>query len=460
MHTRSKKLLIFLVFPFVSASLFAQALLQQDTVYYPEVHPIAHEQLVYKTAPQIDELDFQVNEDLALRVYYPTDLEPGEQRPLVVLIHGGGFIGGAFGSFFDEAEALAQLGFVAASIQYRLCKRGDCLLAAGLLYPCAISWANSLIPSAYAAAVDAADAINWLQLHANDYHIDPDRVAVLGHSAGAITALNAAYMDQEEINDICMGCGTWPDYLGEELSPIDGLQAVINMSGAILDTLWIDETETEIDLMSIHGTHDGVVFYGSDPVYPCCNTFIAPVQGSCPITHRHSKLGGNTYLLSGMNHGHDVFSGDWWPDNQLQILWFLGQSFWGDGPMSKHSEILRPSAVTVCPPPLPGATPAELCQRPLSDPGVVIFGEVPVNTHELPSSANWKIFPNPASDQLVLETIALPIPSLLEVWTIQGQLIQAQQLTSSRQLVELSHLPPGVYSLRIGQEVKRLVIQR
>ncbi|MBK7338817.1 MAG: hypothetical protein IPJ00_22970 [Saprospirales bacterium] len=99
-----------------------------DTVYYPESHEVEYDQLVYKTAVSIDELSFPINENLALRVYYPVDLDPGEKRPLVVLVHGADLLEEPL-PVFNNAEALAKLGFVAASVQYRLCKRVNCLVA-------------------------------------------------------------------------------------------------------------------------------------------------------------------------------------------------------------------------------------------------------------------------------------------------------------------------------------------
>jgi predicted esterase len=268
-----EQLITFLFLLFGILSLDAQAIVEGDDVYYPFAHPVEYDQVVYKTANQIDEINFGITENLALRVYYPSDLDAGEKRPLVVLIHGGGFISGTFAGFFEEAELLAQLGYIAVSVQYRLCKRNDCVIAAALTYPCNVAWGTSLVPSSYAAAVDVQDAIEWLELHADQYHIDTSKIAVGGHSAGAITALNVAFMDQEEVNEICAGCGTWPDYLEGELEPNTGIKAVFSMSGAIYDTLWIDENENQIDLMAIHGTHDGIVAYEAEPVYPCCNTY-------------------------------------------------------------------------------------------------------------------------------------------------------------------------------------------
>ena len=436
----------------------AQAIIENDTVYYPEIHTIDYDQVVYKTAAQIDELTIPATENLALRVYYPTDLAPEEKRPLVVLIHGGGFIAGSYVSFFSQAEALAQLGYVAVSVQYRLCKRGDCLLAAGLSYPCNVAWSNSLVPSAYAAAVDVSDAISWLELHAEEYHIDTENIVVGGHSAGAWTSLLLAFTDADEIEEVCGSCGTWPDYLEGEINPPSGLKGVLNMSGAVLDTLWIDEDESDIAIMSIHGTHDGVVHYGSEPVYPCCNTYTVPVQGSCPITQRHTNLDGNTYLLTGANHGHDVFTNDWWPDNQLQILWFLGQSFFGDQAFNIHTEIQRPIPVETCPPPFASIPSASLCNIPFTGLKTVLFDYVSaIETVETGSEV--KIYPNPATAKVVIDLGKKASKSQIRVWDMLGQLVLITTIDGNQQELDISNFQPGVYWLEARSGVYRLVVQ-
>lgn len=451
------------------APILCQAIVEGEEVYYPFSHSIDYDQKVYKTAVRIDELGLVVTENLALRVYYPTDIEPGDQRPLVVLVHGGGFIAGTYASFFDEAESLAQLGYVAVSVQYRLCQRNDCLVAAALTYPCSVSWANSLVPSSYVAAVDVQDAIEWLVLHASDYNIDSENIAIGGHSAGGITALNVAYMDQAEVNEICNGCGTWPDYLQGELEENSGIKAVFTMSGAIYDTSWMDTTENEINLLAIHGTDDGVVSYGTDPVYPCCNTYSVPVHGACPVIQRQQEIGGNAYLLSGNDFGHNVLDGEWWPFIQDQILWFLGKSFFDDTAFQKHTEWIRSTPVNDCPAPLQPVLPAQLCGIPLSDPSNVIFGFP--NSVAYPNlSAGINISPNPASEVLEVDLSGIDKDldcqrpgQIFDVW---GRPVMSFNLNmDNHQTLDVSGLLNGVYFLRIeictqAFAFKRFVVNR
>jgi acetyl esterase len=100
-------------------------------------------------------------ERIALDVYQPA--KKGKDRPAVVLIHGGGWRAGDKQGLAEQANQLAERGFVAFSVNYRL--------APDHPYP--------------AAADDVEAAVKWVRKHAKDYGVDPERVGALGSSAGA-----------------------------------------------------------------------------------------------------------------------------------------------------------------------------------------------------------------------------------------------------------------------------------
>ena len=110
---------------------------------------------------------------LVVDLYMP----PGtEARPLVIYIHGGGWVGGHTrhsGALSDFPKVLARLaseGFVVASLEYRLSGEAP--------FPAALQ--------------DARAALRFLRANAAKYHIDPARVGVWGGSAGGhLTALLA-----------------------------------------------------------------------------------------------------------------------------------------------------------------------------------------------------------------------------------------------------------------------------
>jgi predicted esterase len=90
------------------------------------------------------------------------------------------------------AKAYAQLGYVTASISYRLDPGNHCLqVQAGQYTGNQLATERARCETAILGARDdAAMAITWLRAHAATYGIDTTRVAVGGSSAGAITAIH------------------------------------------------------------------------------------------------------------------------------------------------------------------------------------------------------------------------------------------------------------------------------
>lgn len=99
---------------------------------------------------------------------------PNPLRPAIVVIHGGGWIQGDKSSFSTPAKRppgniidFARLGFVAATINYRLSDEAA--------FPAALH--------------DCKNAVRFLRAHSKDYGIDPKRIGAWGNSAGGHLAL-------------------------------------------------------------------------------------------------------------------------------------------------------------------------------------------------------------------------------------------------------------------------------
>jgi acetyl esterase len=99
-------------------------------------------------------------EKLALDVYQPA--KKGKDRPAVVIIHGGGWTQGDKSWFAQQGNQLAERGFVAFSVNYRL--------APAHPYPAAVE--------------DVEAAVEWVRKNAKKYGVDPKRIGALGGSAG------------------------------------------------------------------------------------------------------------------------------------------------------------------------------------------------------------------------------------------------------------------------------------
>jgi len=98
-----------------------------------------------------------------LDLYLPKKRVSGEPLPLVAFIHGGGWRNGDKRGGLRRVAALVESGeFAGASIGYRL--------SGEAVWPAQIH--------------DCKAAIRWLRANAASFAIDPDRIAVMGSSAG------------------------------------------------------------------------------------------------------------------------------------------------------------------------------------------------------------------------------------------------------------------------------------
>ena len=94
---------------------------------------------------------------------FSTQEKSSELKPAVLLIHGGGWSSGDRSLMHPLADRIAKHGYVAVTPEYRLSPEAP--------YPAAVD--------------DLKQTIQWIQKNASGYGIDPDRIALLGCSAGA-----------------------------------------------------------------------------------------------------------------------------------------------------------------------------------------------------------------------------------------------------------------------------------
>lgn len=182
---------------------------------------------------------------LLMDIYEPVE-DSATLRPLVLMIHGGAFYNGdkQDEAFVKWCRHFASLGYVAVSLNYRM----------GFLpYKDAIDCAG------YRATQDANAALRFLVHHADTYHINPDLIFTWGTSAGAITALNVAFMRDKNRPKSVVNEGKIAK-LVPELAEKFQVKAVANMWGAVHDTAILASSHTAV--ISFHGDADGIVPYG------------------------------------------------------------------------------------------------------------------------------------------------------------------------------------------------------
>lgn len=116
-------------------------------------------------------------------VFMPSCDEP---TPLVVYIHGGGFTGGEKEGIYEEDAGSIRtfLGecIAFASVDYTLLEVPEPATPASL--QSAVEQGGVRVPM-----LDAARALQFMRYHADELNVRPDRVVLLGRSAGAGTSL-------------------------------------------------------------------------------------------------------------------------------------------------------------------------------------------------------------------------------------------------------------------------------
>lgn len=403
-------------------------------------------------------------ENLPLEVYFPV-LPPGEKRPLVVLMHGGAFIGGNRSQFRNQARALARLGYVAATLSYRLCKRNNCLTLSwltaneSLLIPaalCGLNFWTDFGTGAYVAAVDANNAIRYLQNNAGAYHIDPENVIVGGFSAGAWTAMHIAFLDQDEAD----GMGGWKGSWGP-LNPVTGIKGVLCLGGAMYDTTFIDPDEKGMPVFTVHGTCDPTVCYKHDAAFHC-NAAYPKIYGGGDISRRLHHNGNPYYLFTGENMGHgvDIANNIW----NLEMLRFMRETMLCGQFTQKHVVY-----------PVPANSPdCDVLQGPLLQ-----YAHAPHPPVDLPASTLWSGFPvapcapvpafetSPEASIRLSPTLtqgapvrveAMSRPVAITVFDTQGRLLfQAGLETGGSAEIPAEVLAPGLNVLRVETEGRGLV---
>lgn len=133
--------------------------------------------------------------------------KPQAPRPAVVFIHGGGWASADRTNGTPLILLLAENGFVAVSIDYRL----------------------SGVAGFPSQLEDGKCAVRFLRAHAAEYGVDPGRIGVMGGSAGGHLAALVGLTGDEKSRE---GSGGWESF-SSKVSAVADLYGVSDLPGLI-----------------------------------------------------------------------------------------------------------------------------------------------------------------------------------------------------------------------------------
>lgn len=153
------------------------------------------------------------NRGMRMSVMIPRD---DKLKPAVIYFPGGGFTSADYEKFTEMRYALAKAGFVVAAAEYRV------------------------VPNKFPALLeDAKSAVRFLRAHAAEYGINPDKIGVLGDSAGGYLVQMTGATNGEK---------SWDK--GDNLEQSSDVQAVASLYG-ISDLRNIGEGYSD-DIRKVH----------------------------------------------------------------------------------------------------------------------------------------------------------------------------------------------------------------
>jgi hypothetical protein len=278
----------------------------------------------------VDEFDTEpVN--LFMDIYEPTG-DTLSKRPVIILGFGGGFVAGDRKHFSMVllANQLAELGFVVASMDYRLGMN--------------IFDADLATRAVYRGIQDGRSAVRFFKANATTYGIDTSQIFMGGHSSGAFNAIHNIYLDKESERPLStynwtqdgnpvpdQGC---LDCVGDNQGFDGEAKSIFSLAGAIGFTTYIEADDEET--LMFHSTDDGTVPYDtgepfSDISILVIGSDLPTVYGSLPMSQQMDIVGLDYEFYSYNNRGHgvhengsqlytDIIPGisDWFYEQQLK----------------------------------------------------------------------------------------------------------------------------------------------
>ncbi len=377
-----------------------------------------------------------VMDSLRMDIYYPNaSVETLPKRPLIVFAFGGGFLEG---NRFDMAyfcKEFAKRGYVTATIDYRIgwnCLNGT---AAAL---CLCNDYIGMYNATYRAMQDFNASLRFLSYKSAQYKIDTNFVFVSGGSAGSITAMNAAFTSQQEIDAKL-------SWVHSQLGSIDSsgntypknykTKGVLDFCGAVYDTSFMNGI-ADIPIVSFHDSADCVV-----PAYRgyiinctgnCYNLF--PMEGSALIYAKAIKSGTCAELNINPAATHCG-------SNQQYVIkngaCFLKRVLCNSCSSARYKDESKPAS----------------CDSMGFGSGI-----------ENPFSRGVAVYPNPTQSILNIELQEVQGTVSLSLYDINGRLSIQKQATQKSISLDVSNLSNGVYFLSVQSKEQistvRVIIQR
>ena len=217
--------------------------------------------------------------------YYSLSKGSKAERPLLVLMHGGGFASDNHDrdQEVEFCRQMASYGYAVASINYRLTRKKD-------PFSCECT-SDEKMKSFVMGSEDLASATTFL-IGKDELTFDRQKIVLVGSSAGAETALHNAFMKEH--------------YLFKHIPHIP-VAGVVSFSGAMVNSAYITK-KNAVPVLLIHGKKDLLVPPGTAPYHYCSEDSAGYLMLDGPETLVHKMKDLNTSYIYAFDPegGHEI----------------------------------------------------------------------------------------------------------------------------------------------------------
>lgn len=156
---------------------------------------------------------YSYSEDcLYLNIWTPDTARPGDKLPVLVYIHGGGFTGGCGHEKHFDGPVWPTMGVIGVTLNYRLGPLGfACLPELKAEAGCTGNY----------GLYDQAAALRWIHDNISSFGGDPEKVTIMGQSAGAMS-----------VQQLCLSPMTEGLFHGAVMSSGGGVTKAMSVSPA------------------------------------------------------------------------------------------------------------------------------------------------------------------------------------------------------------------------------------
>ena len=166
------------------------------------------------------------NRQLKMTLLIPQTKGP---KPAIVYYPGGGFTTAVHDKYIQMRMALAKAGFVVAAVEYRT------------------------VPDVYPALInDAKSAVRYLRAHAKQFNIDPNRIGVIGDSAGGYVSQMMGTTNGEDEFDV----GDYTDFASDVQAAVTiyGISNLMNIGEGYSDAIQkVHESPAVTEALLLYG---------------------------------------------------------------------------------------------------------------------------------------------------------------------------------------------------------------